>query len=88
MGWECLQLDVQSHAVWVDPLLVGYPRLTLPCIRSLVACDCRCHLGLCGTSCGPTPLHGRLPSPGVLLVLVMARLVRPHRLVTAHWHCF
>ena len=35
-----------------------------------------------------TPLHGHLPSPGVLLVLVMARLVRPHRLVTAHWHCF
>ena len=30
-----------------------------------------------------TPLHGHLPSPGVLLVLVLARLMRPHRRITA-----
>ena len=34
------------------------------------------------------PLHGHLPSPGVLLLLVLARLWRPRRIVTAHWHCF
>ena len=34
------------------------------------------------------PLHGHLPSPGVLLLLGLARLLRPRRLVTAHWHCF
>ena len=34
------------------------------------------------------PLHGHLPSPGVLLLLVLARLMRPKRRVTAHWHCF
>lgn len=34
------------------------------------------------------PLHGHLPSPGVLLLLVMARLFRPRRRVTAHWHFF
>ena len=34
------------------------------------------------------PLHGHLPSPGVLLLLVLARLFRPNRIVTAHWHCF
>ena len=34
------------------------------------------------------PLHGHLPSPGVLLLLVLARLLRPRRIVTAHWHCF
>ena len=36
----------------------------------------------------PKPLHGHLPSPGVLLILVLARLIRPRRRVTAHWHCF
>ena len=35
-----------------------------------------------------TNLHGHLPSPGVLLVLMLARLLRPRRKVTAHWHCF
>ena len=30
------------------------------------------------------PLHGHLPSPGVLLVLLLALLTRPHRSVTAH----
>ena len=34
------------------------------------------------------PLHGHLPSIGVLLVLLLARLVRPRRRVTAHWHFF
>jgi len=34
------------------------------------------------------PLHGHLPSPGVLLLLVLARFVRPRRRVTAHWHFF
>ena len=34
------------------------------------------------------PLHGHLPSIGVLLVLLLARLVRPQRRVTAHWHFF
>ena len=34
------------------------------------------------------PLHGHLPSIGVLLVLLLARLLRPQRRVTAHWHFF
>ena len=34
------------------------------------------------------PLHGHLPSIGVLLVLLLAALVRPRRRVTAHWHFF
>ena len=33
------------------------------------------------------PLHGHLPSPGVLLLLVLARLLKPRRIVTP-WHCF
>ena len=34
------------------------------------------------------PLHGHLPSPGVLLLLVIARLIQPRRRITVHWHCF
>ena len=34
------------------------------------------------------PLHGHLPSPEVLIVLLIARLLQPRRLVTSHWHCF
>lgn len=34
------------------------------------------------------PLHGHLPSIGVLLVLLLAALARPRRHVTAHWHFF
>ena len=34
------------------------------------------------------PLHGHLPSIGVLLVLLLAALARPRRRVTAHWHFF
>ena len=40
------------------------------------------------TFASSTPLYGHLPSPGVLLVLVLARLMHPRRQVTAHWHCF
>ena len=36
----------------------------------------------------PQPLHGHLPSPAVLLILLLARLLKPRRTVTAHWHCF
>ena len=89
-GGNVYSFDVQSHSgVGKDPLLVGYPRLTLPCIKVIG----RLRLPLPSRALwhllwSMTPLHGHLPSPGVLLVLVMARLVRPHRLVTAHWHCF
>ena len=34
------------------------------------------------------PLHGHLPSPAVLLILLIARVIHPKRRVTAHWHCF
>ena len=46
-------------------------------------------LGPSGFACVP-----QIPSMvichrrGVLLVLVLARLIRPRRRVTAHWHCF
>ena len=72
-----------------DPLPVGYPREVLPCPwsigRLLLPRPSRRLWRLLRSS---HPLHGHLPSPGVLLVIVLARLLQPRRRVTAHWHCF
>ena len=72
-----------------DPLFVGYPREVIPCTRSigrlLLPWPSR---GLWRLLRSPHPLHGHLPCPGVLLVIVLARLLQPHRRVTAHWHSF
>ena len=45
-------------------------------------------LCIVSTTAFPDPLHGHLPSPGVLLLLSLARIIRPKRQVTAHWNCF
>ena len=72
----------------LDPLPVSYPRIRLPRLsagRLLIPVPSRRLWQLLASS---QPLHGHLPSPGVLLLLLLARLLRPRRLVTAHWHCF
>ena len=89
-GGVTYSLDVQSQAGSLqDALPVTYPRKRLPSIgvfgRLHMPLPCRSLISLLASS---EPLHGHLPSPGVLLVLVLARLVRPSRIVTAHWHCF
>ena len=82
--------DVQQQGFLEnDPLPVKYVRQRLPSIKSL----CRLWLPLPSRAvwdllCSAAPLHGHLPSPGVLLILVLARLMRPRRCITAHWHCF
>ena len=89
-GGTVYSLDVQRQAgSEQDPLPVGYYRLRLCSIKLFG----RLQLPLPSLSLfrllhSSVPLHGHLPSPGVLLVLVLARLLRPRRLVTAHWHCF
>ena len=89
-GGVTYSLDVQAQAcLRQDALQVTYPRKRL---RSIVLGG-RLHLPLPSRSlisllASSEPLHGHLPSPGVLLLLVLARLVRPGRIVTAHWHCF
>ena len=89
-GGAVYSLDVQRQgASGHDPLPVSYARLRLPSTRTFG----RLQLPLPSTALwsllrSPNPLHGHLPSPGVLLVLVLARLVRPRRKVTTHWHCF
>ena len=89
-GGVVYSLDVQNRATsQQDALPVSYPRKRLRSVgvggRLHVPLPCRSLISLLASS---EPLHGHLPSPGVLLVLVLARLVRPSRIVTAHWHCF
>jgi glycosyltransferase involved in cell wall biosynthesis len=34
------------------------------------------------------PLHAHLPCPGVLLLLLLARVMQPRRRLSVHWHAF
>ena len=72
-----------------DILPVGYPRQVLsrtcPVGRFVLPLPSRCLWDLLRST---RPLHGHLPSPGVLLVLLLAKLMRPARKVSAHWHFF
>ena len=89
-GGAVYSLDVQGQcAAGPDPLPVSYARRRLPSIKTFGRLQLPLpSRALWSLLCSPNPLHGHLPSPGVLLVLVFARLVRPRRRVTAHWHCF
>ena len=89
-GAVVFSLDVQGQAsLGTDALPVLYPRRRLRSInvigRLFLPLPSWSLISLLASS---EPLHGHLPSPGVLLLLVLARLLRPRRLVTAHWHCF
>ena len=72
-----------------DPLPVSYQWQRLSCLgpigRLVLPSPSRPLVRLLRSR---QPLHGHLPSPGVLLVLLLARLMHPRRRVTAHWHCF
>ena len=89
-GGSIFSLDVQGQAfLHQDSLLVSYPRKRLRSIRIFgrlhLPLPCRSLILLLTSS---QPLHGHLPSPGVLFLLLLARLLRPRRVVTAHWHSF
>ena len=71
-----------------DPLPAPYARWRLPCLqigRLMLPLPGRRLMELLLSK---QPLHGHLPSPGVLLVLLAARLLQPRRWVSAHWHAF
>ena len=83
-------LDVQRQSYSSeDSLPVNYPRRRLHSIRVFgrlyLPLPCRSLFALLTSA---DPLHGHLPSPGVLFLLILARLLHPRRIVTAHWHCF
>ena len=89
-GGVIFSLDVQDRASLPhDSLPVFYPRRHLRSIRVMgrlhMPLPCRSLISLLLSS---QPLHGHLPSPAVLMILFLARLFRPRRTITAHWHCF
>lgn len=89
-GGVVYSLDVQNQrSLYKDPLKVLYQRQYLSSFHLFG----RLHLpmpsrALLDLLCSTQPLHGHLPSPGVLFVLLFARFLRPRRRVTCHWHCF
>ena len=88
-GGTVYSLDAQPQLrLEQDPLAVTYARQRLPRLsigRLLLPLPSWRLLRLLMSS---QPLHGHLPSPAVLLVLLLARVLHPDRRVTAHWHCF
>ena len=85
---HCLDVSNQRFQP-EDPVSVDYCRSYLPSFRVFgrffLPLPTRSLFDLLISS---EPIHGHLPSPGVLFVLVLSRLLRPQRHVTAHWHCF
>lgn len=89
-GGTVWSLDAQDRCLSEkDAIAVHYPRRRLartsPLGRLVLPLP---SAGLWSLLRSEEPLHGHLPSIGVLLVLLFARLVRPRRRVTAHWHFF
>ncbi len=88
-GGAVYSLDAQPQLrLLPDPLPVSYPRQRLPRFqvgRLLLPYP---SLKLFRLLRSQEPLHGHLPSPAVLLTLLLARGIHPKRKVTAHWHCF
>lgn len=71
-----------------DPLPVTYRRLPLPSWplgRLVLPLPSRVLLRLLTA---PDPLHAHLPCPAVLALAFAARLLRPKRVVSLHWHSF
>ena len=88
-GGNVYSLNAQpSRRLELDPLNVEYIRKCVPRLaigRLLLPLPSfEVFILLASTK----PLHGHLPSPGVLLLLVIARLIQPRRRITVHWHCF
>ena len=72
----------------VDPLPVPYQRVPLARLslgRLLIPLPSP---GLLRLLLAPEPLHAHLPCPAVLALVVLARLLRPRRPISLHWHSF
>jgi glycosyltransferase involved in cell wall biosynthesis len=71
-----------------DPLPVAYRRVPLPSWplgRLVLPLPSRSLLHLL---IAPEPLHAHLPCPAVLALAMVARLLRPRRYISLHWHSF
>jgi glycosyltransferase involved in cell wall biosynthesis len=71
-----------------DPLPVAYRRVPLPSLslgRLTLPFLSRALLRLLTS---PEPLHAHLPCPTVLVLSLLARVLRPRRDISLHWHSF
>ena len=89
-GGDIWSFDAQGASRKLDdPLRVSYRRRKLLCLRLsrrfLIPIP---SANLISLLFSQNPLHGHLPSPAVLLVLLIAKAIRPGRKITVHWHCF
>ena len=89
-GGTVYSFDVQARSKdEEDALPVSYGRRVLPCSFSLgrmvIPLPSRRLWALLWSR---RPLHGHLPSPGVFLVLLLARVLHPRRWLSVHWHSF
>lgn len=71
-----------------DPLAVPYTRCPLPRLRLGRVLLALPSVALWHLLVSRAPLHAHLPCPGVLMLAVLAKLVRPSRWVSLHWHAF
>ena len=89
-GGTVYSFDVQGRSKDEDDALpASYGRRVLPCSFSLGRMVIPLPSpGLWAMLYARRPLHGHLPSPGVLLALLFARVIHPRRWVSVHWHSF
>lgn len=72
----------------LDPIHVTYHRFSIPTIslgRLRVPLPSVTLLRLLAA---PAPLHVHLPCPSILFLAFLARLIRPSRPISVHWHSF
>ena len=67
-----------SYARTYLPSFNLFNRLFLPCLSSRFF----------SLLISRNALLGHLPSPAILLTLILARILRPKRVLIAYWHCF
>ena len=89
-GGTVYSFDVQGRSKDEDDALpASYGRRVLPCSFSLGRMVIPLPSpGLWAMLCARRPLHGHLPSPGVLLALLFAKVIHPRRWLSVHWHSF
>jgi glycosyltransferase involved in cell wall biosynthesis len=95
VAWGAMGCEVRTYCLQrpgrppvADPLPVNYHRLPLPRLafgQLLLPLPSRQLIRLLLSR---DPLHVHLPCPALLAVSVLARVLRPHRMIRLHWHAF
>lgn len=89
-GLSCLTVSLKSRPRLADPdpLPVSYPRSSIPHLTLGQLLIPLPHPRVLSVLLSSAPLHVHLPCPGLLSLTVLARLLRPGRRITLHWHVF